>query len=230
MEISLRMILILFAVVIVGIILFDGWRRNGKRKVVITAYGSQHRDPRIDAFQDEREAEVRPEPLYEKEPEVRAVISKPTKTAQQAQSEPVQAPVIVLNLMNTQEPYEGPVMLQALLSTGLRYGDMSIFHRYTASTGQGPLQFSVASAVKPGTFNLEDIESFTTPGLTLFFAADQVPAPMASYDLLLEVVRKLEDRLGGNILDEQRKPLTADAINRHREALMQYESSCQLYG
>ncbi|MBT8149070.1 MAG: hypothetical protein KJO24_04020, partial [Gammaproteobacteria bacterium] len=70
--------------------------------------------------------------------------------------------------------FNGSDLLQILLACDLRYGDRDILHRHERAGGSGSLQFSVANMVEPGTFNLEDIKSFRTPGVSFFMT---VPGP-----------------------------------------------------
>lgn len=44
---------------------------------------------------------------------------------------------------------------------------MNIFHRYQQLSGNGPVLFSLASATKPGTFELSKIGGYACAGLTL---------------------------------------------------------------
>lgn len=119
--------------------------------------------------------------------------------------------IIMLYLMAPNgQPYNGYELLQALLSVGLRYGNMQIFHRYEQKTGRGDVLFSLASATKPGTFDLPKMGGFSCAGLALFLDINKVKDPRNAFDIMLETAGQLAEDLGGKVLDEQRQLLTKE--------------------
>lgn len=139
--------------------------------------------------------------------------------------------IISLMLMaKPDKPYAGYELLQALLSSGLRYGKMNIFHRYeqtqlTAHTADMKILFSLASVVKPGTFEMTKMGAFSTPGLVLFMqVADQVDAS-TSFEIMLETAKQLTDDLEGDIWDAHKKILNEESIAQIRHSLNQYEQA-----
>ena len=62
-----------------------------------------------------------------------------------------------------EDGFKGPALLQNILESGLRFGEMDIFHRHESMAGNGEVLFSMANALKPGTFDLDDIEGFQHP-------------------------------------------------------------------
>lgn len=113
--------------------------------------------------------------------------------------------------------FSGEELRDALLDLGLVHGEMEIFHRYDRSLRE-PL-FSVASLVKPGTFPIEDMESFECPGVVLFFQPGKVSDPLAVFDDLFETSRDLAEKLDGIEWDDGRRPLTEARIREMRERL-----------
>ncbi|MCH9770572.1 MAG: cell division protein ZipA [Gammaproteobacteria bacterium] len=117
------------------------------------------------------------------------------------------------------QPYIGYELLQALLSVGLRYGEMQIFHRYQSKAAKGPVLFSLASAIAPGTFDLPKMGSFSAPALCLVLHPKELAEPAVAYDLMVTTAEQLVDDLGGIILDENRQTLTKDKIAAKRQLL-----------
>jgi cell division protein ZipA len=113
--------------------------------------------------------------------------------------------------------FSGEELRDALLDLGLVHGEMEIFHRYDRSLRE-PL-FSVASLVKPGTFPIEDMETFECPGVVLFFQPGKVSEPLAVFDDLFETSRDLAEKLDGIEWDDGRRPLTEAKIREMRERL-----------
>lgn len=131
---------------------------------------------------------------------------------------------ITIHIMAPREyPYNGYELLQALLANGLRYGAMNIFHRHETKTGRGRVLFSLASANKPGTFELSKMGSFSCPGLTLFMILNNLSDPMNAFDAMLETARQLVEDLGGELWNEQREVLNMDKVAKIRTRIKQFE-------
>src|SRR5690606_29706238 len=91
----------------------------------------------------------------------------PTSNTDQPLKEPEE--VLIINVMAMKgEMFKGTALLDIILKCGMRYGDMNIFHRYSDNKGEGALLFSMANMVKPGTFDLDAMDTFETPGISLF--------------------------------------------------------------
>src|SRR5690606_13869050 len=71
----------------------------------------------------------------------------------------------------------GPDIVVAAEKTGLTYGHMNVFHRLVEGHPErGPI-FSVANIMKPGSFDMADIQSLETPAIAFFLT---LPAPVPS--------------------------------------------------
>lgn len=128
--------------------------------------------------------------------------------------------LLVLHVMAAEgQAFIGYELLQSLLSAGLRFGEMNIFHRHEQPTGQGKILFSLASATEPGTFNLDEIGSLACIGLSLFMDADKVENPAKTFNLMLDTARLLAEDLGGKVFDERYQELTSDTINQYQQRI-----------
>lgn len=137
--------------------------------------------------------------------------------------------IISLHVMATSGlVFSGYELLQALLSAGLRYGKMNIFHRHEYKSGNGDILFSVAAANKPGTFNLQEIGNFSCPGLSLFFVINKVKDPLQVFELMLETAGNLVEGLGGHVLDNQYQKLTRETIIAIRKQLRHHEQNSRM--
>jgi cell division protein ZipA len=117
------------------------------------------------------------------------------------------------------QPFVGYELHQALLAADLRFGKMNIFHRHENADGTGDVLFSLASAVPPGIFDLANIGGFSCPGLSIFIRPAQTKNPEAAFDLMLETARQLVDELGGELCDEESRPLSDRDIEVMRMTL-----------
>lgn len=110
--------------------------------------------------------------------------------------------------------FRGPEVLRAVEGSGMRYGDMKVFHGPDGAAGE-PL-FSLANMVKPGTFELDRIKEFTTPGLTMFMSVPRSQNPADVFSRMAYVARKIANQLGGVMLDQKKQPLTDASIKQIR--------------
>ncbi|MFD1217929.1 cell division protein ZipA [Microbulbifer celer] len=131
--------------------------------------------------------------------------------------------VLILNIMAPAGDYfEGNDLLRVLLSSGLRFGDMNIFHYHCGEAGEGPVLFSLANIVVPGTFDMSTMEDFTTPGISLFLALPAEVEALKALDTLLGVAREISAQLGGELKDENRSVFTAQTAEHYRQRVMEF--------
>ena len=116
--------------------------------------------------------------------------------------------------------FKGPELVAALRGQGLKFGNMSIFHRIDSATDEH--LFSVANAVEPGTFDLADMEALETPGITFFL---QLPVPGDAFETLEDMLlsaRTVAAALGGDVKDDQMNTLTGQTVEHIRQRLSDY--------
>lgn len=131
--------------------------------------------------------------------------------------------VLVLHVMAPKgEYFQGEQLLEELLNNDMRYGSMKIFHRHANRDGSGPVLFSAASAVNPGTFDLSAMADFKTPGLAFFIALDDLEHPMETFDELMDVVGNLARDLGGEVKDETRSAMTRQTVEHYRQRILDF--------
>ncbi len=159
--------------------------------------------------------------LYEKEPlePVNALGQAAEKAS--APQEEVQD-VVAVHVICRGVPFNGEDLLRAILSYGLRFGEMSIFHRHEQPTGQGRVLFSMAKAVEPGTFTLETMTGDFVPGVSFFQSLPGVNSILA-YDIMIDTAKRLATELNGEVLDQQQNPMTRQLIEHYRERVMEFE-------
>ena len=101
---------------------------------------------------------------------------------------------------------------------GYHHGDMDIYH----SLYEGKPVFSVARMIKPGTFDLDDLATFETPGLALIL---QLPGPVAAdtaFEVMLSEAFEMAEELGGTVLDGDRSTLGRQTEQHLREGIHEY--------
>jgi len=118
--------------------------------------------------------------------------------------------------------FNGSDLLQILLACDMRYGERDILHRHEQADGQGSLQFSVANMIEPGTFSLEDINSFRTPGVTFFMTLPGPEDPKQAFDCMLETANCLVNNLGATLVDEEHNVVTTTIAKRYQERIQHF--------
>ncbi|MBN8431957.1 cell division protein ZipA [Microbulbifer salipaludis] len=132
--------------------------------------------------------------------------------------------VLILNIMAPAgDCFEGNDLLRVLLSSGLRFGEMNIFHYHCGEAGEGPVLFSLANVVVPGTFDMSEMEEFTTPGISLFLALPAEVEALKALDTLLTTARYIAEQLGGELKDENRSVFTAQTAEHYRQRVMEFQ-------
>ena len=124
-----------------------------------------------------------------------------------------------------EQTFVGYELLQALSVAGLQYGEMNIFHYYAMQEhGKSPL-FSLASATKPGDFDINNMGNFSCAGLVLFMNLDDLPMdPKLVFHRMLATAEHLAEDLDGMILSSQRTPWTEDTMSHYQQQISQCQS------
>jgi cell division protein ZipA len=133
--------------------------------------------------------------------------------------------IVVLHLIpEGGQGFEGSALADCLRDGGLEFGQYEIFHRVAhGSDGRPGIVFSVAHMVEPGRLDPTRMAGEQFSGLT-FFAV--LPGPMSGQATLtdmLNTARSMAGRLGGDVRDEARGPLTRQTETHLREQISEFE-------
>ncbi|MEH6389944.1 MAG: cell division protein ZipA [Pseudomonas profundi] len=167
-----------------------------------------------------------------REPRMTAQDEQPARTEPELSAEPAAAKeelppveeVFVINVIARDElGFPGSALLQNILESGLRHGEMNIFHRHESMSGNGDVLFSMANALKPGVFDLDEMDSTYVRAVSFFMGLPGPRHPKQALDLMIAAARKLAHELGGDLKDEQRSVLTAQTIEHYRQRIAEYE-------
>jgi cell division protein ZipA len=136
---------------------------------------------------------------------------------------PVEEVLVISVISRDESGFKGPALLQNILESGLRFGEMDIFHRHESMAGNGEVLFSMANAVKPGVFDLDDIDHFSTRAVSFFLGLPGPRHPKQAFDLMVAAARKLAHELNGELKDDQRSVMTAQTIEHYRQRIVEFE-------
>ncbi|NMT64833.1 cell division protein ZipA [Marinobacter orientalis] len=132
--------------------------------------------------------------------------------------------VVVINVLaKTDENFTGPQLKALFEACGLEHGDMDIYHRHEQTDTNSPVQFSVASAVEPGTFRPEDMPALSTPGISFFMSMPGPTNSMQAFEFMLETAQCVVRNLGGELKDERRSVMTPQTIEHCRQRIREFE-------
>ena len=153
----------------------------------------------------------------------KAQSSRLSEVRQQA---PVAQPaeVLVCNVMAREgSELHGDDLLEALITGGLKFGEMNIFHKRFRGTTSGPVIFSVANILNPGTFDLNAMAEFRTIGVSLFLALPSPINNLEAFEQMLDVATHLKESLDGELKDDHRNVMTAQTIEHYRQRIRDFE-------
>lgn len=132
--------------------------------------------------------------------------------------------VIVISVFaNDETGFENADIMRVILACGMRFGDMNIFHRNERDDGKGAIQFSMANAIKPGTFDLNSMEGVYTPGITFFLSLPGPEDSMKAFEYMLETAQCVAKNLNGVLKDEQHSDMRAQTIEHARQRVRDFE-------
>ena len=154
-----------------------------------------------------------------------SVSQEKEQQAETVEQESVEPELVISLILKAEagDSFKGKDFMPLLLSQGLRHGDMGIFHRHSGASGKpGPIMYSVANAINPGTFDLKNIEVFETPAFAFFMTLPGPIDAIASFEGMVKTIRLLKNELGGQILDQSKSVYTEQTYQHHRDSLREY--------
>lgn len=119
--------------------------------------------------------------------------------------------------------FNGADLVVAADKAGLEYGDMGIYHRLVdGKRDQGPI-FSVANMLKPGSFNLGNLDALRTPGVSFFMTLPGPLQALDAWDAMLPTAQRLAELLDGLVLDEERNAVGRQCVAHIRDQMRAWD-------
>ena len=119
----------------------------------------------------------------------------------------------------------GERALKIMLKYGLRFGELSCFHRYEHAEQVSPLMFSVLRVHEDGTptgFDLEMLPTEEVKGLAFFLALPN-PNAVQGFDMMASLAGLIARDIDGLVFDEQSLELTQQLKDHWRHYVVEYD-------
>jgi cell division protein ZipA len=126
--------------------------------------------------------------------------------------------------------FRGRDVESAARRLGLQFGAMNIFHMESAATPGGPHLFSMANMIQPGDFKAEEWDTLVTPGVTFFLSVPCTHRPAQIFEHMAEIAASLAEALDGQLLDQDRRPLTDQGLAVIRHQIEEIEEKMRAFG
>ncbi|MBE9526659.1 MAG: cell division protein ZipA [Proteobacteria bacterium] len=127
--------------------------------------------------------------------------------------------IISHSIVSKGEHFTGKDLFKAIETAGLLHGEMDIFHYPGDKKAETFALFSLANLVEPGTFNLDEAETLSTPGISLFMRLPSRIDNNDAYDKFIKVAIIIATELDGELCDETRSRLTQQTVT-HKKGLI----------
>jgi cell division protein ZipA len=136
--------------------------------------------------------------------------------------------IIQLTIVPHGDMFYGDDIQSVAYEVGLEPGEMGIFHHFGDDPEKQQPVYSMASMVEPGTFPLDDMDSFSTPGLTVFSQLPGSKDGLTIFTDMLYTAEQLANLLDGELRDATHSALTKQTIGHMREDIQEYHRQLQL--
>lgn len=205
------LILVVIVAIIVARRVLDAYRERNVRSEAIARL--RDADPDFGGLQQNQDEEMA-DPLLDD------LFSKTEKRPDDVE----QKLVILYVVAQTGQFFSGKDIQDAMQSVGLCYGDMDIYHAYPYGGTADESTFSVANIVEPGTFDLATMDTFSSPGLSLFLQMPNSINEIKAFDQFVTVARALAKQLQGEVLDDTRSAFLQQTQDQLRDEVVEYHS------
>ncbi len=137
----------------------------------------------------------------------------------------------VVNIVtNSAQGFSGADIDRCAREFDMELGGMNIYHRRVHSARGVRNLFSMANLFKPGSFQPDAMDAFTTPGLTLFMNMPCTAAPAQVFEQMLEAAKGICEGVNGRLVDQSRRPLTQKGIDAIRHEIAEIARKMEAQG
>ena len=231
---ELRIIIAVIGAIILALIyLFGRPRKPGQGRRTLTRKGGERREPTLRGDLTDADEEVdafgRVVPADDGDIDGNAAVDElPARSSPRSRvgvrpDREIERIVTLFVCARPGDLIAGPDLVVAAEKAGLVFGDQGIFHRMPPGKSElGPI-FSMVNMVKPGHFDMTQVDTMATPGVSFFMALPGPLAALDAWDAMLPTAQRLAELLDANVLDEQRNTLGRQGIAHIRDELRAWD-------
>jgi cell division protein ZipA len=137
--------------------------------------------------------------------------------------------IIILSVvMPAHQQMSGAALLPSLLTLGMKYGEMNIFHRHQDNAGNGAVRFSLANMLNPGSFELDTMETFVTQGVSLFMTLPNATDPFLAFEQMLAAAKQLAAEFRAHVVDDKRNIMTKQTEQHYVSKIREFDRQYRL--
>lgn len=126
--------------------------------------------------------------------------------------------VVVHVMAKRPRTFSGSDIVNVVRQFRLEYDDdMRVFHKAVKRRDGKKAMYSIFNAVNPGTFDLDRMKTFETPGISFVLVLPGPEKGLKAFNIMLEAAKRTAERLRGDLLDESHNHLNQQAIARWQE-------------
>ena len=119
--------------------------------------------------------------------------------------------LVIFVMAPRSQSFNGQVLVNTLRREGLLLNKDQVFE----ATDGNQATFYVASLVKPGTFDLNDLAHYATHGINFILDLGTVSKPKRAFQQMLTVADQVAKNLSGDILDQHRQRMTHASLGEY---------------
>lgn len=117
----------------------------------------------------------------------------------------------------------GAELVLATEKVGLVYGHNNIYHRLAEGANANEPIFSMANVIQPGYFDLDQIDTLQTPGVSFFMTLPGPVTAIQAWDSMLPIAERMAQLLDAVLLDSDRNALGRQRILHIKEDLRAFD-------
>ena len=137
--------------------------------------------------------------------------------------------IIILSVvMPANQQIFGAALLPSLLTLGLKYGEMNVFHRHEDNAGNGKVTFSLANIMNPGSFDLDTMETFATRGVSLFMTLPNAGDPFKVFEQMLNAAKQLAKEFNAQLIDDKRNVMTKQTEQHYLTRIREFDRKSRI--
>ena len=117
----------------------------------------------------------------------------------------------------------GAELVLATEKVGLVYGHNNIYHRLAEGANANEPIFSMANVIQPGYFDLDQIDTLQTPGVSFFITLPGPVTAIQAWDSMLPIAERMAQLLDAVLLDSDHNALGRQRILHIKEELRAFD-------